>query len=135
MGATHVRIARPTDKLEKVVAFYHNALGLPIIGSFADHDGYNGYMLGIKGAEIHLEFTQLGKGEPCPAPSADNLLVLYFATPIAYNEAIELMESFGHTEVEPENPYWLGRSKTYADPDGWRVVLHNGLYAQAASNN
>ncbi|WP_425293855.1 hypothetical protein [Microvirga pakistanensis] len=24
---------------------------------------------------------------------------------------------------EPENPYWLGQSVTFEDPDGWRVVL------------
>lgn len=29
----------------------------------------------------------------------------------------------GYVPVEPENPYWLERSLTYADPDGWRVVI------------
>ncbi|WP_426129129.1 VOC family protein [Pararhizobium sp. PWRC1-1] len=29
----------------------------------------------------------------------------------------------GHSPVEPENPYWAGRSFTYSDPDGWRVVI------------
>lgn len=33
------------------------------------------------------------------------------------------MEGLGHTEVEPENPYWRGRALTYEDFDGWHVVL------------
>ncbi|SDY51109.1 recombinase [Thermoactinomyces sp. DSM 45892] len=37
-----VRIARPTDQLEKVVSFYTEGLGLDKIGGFQDHDGYDG---------------------------------------------------------------------------------------------
>ena len=33
----------------------------------------------------------------------------------------------GYPDVEPENPYWDGRSITLADPDGWRVVLDWGF--------
>ncbi|XOK15107.1 hypothetical protein ACI6PO_26810 (plasmid) [Agrobacterium tumefaciens] len=29
----------------------------------------------------------------------------------------------GYAPLEPENPYWLERSFTYQDPDGWRVVI------------
>jgi hypothetical protein len=28
--------------------------------------------------------------------------------------------------IEPENPYWNGKSQTFEDPDGWRVVLYDG---------
>ena len=34
-------------------------------------------MLGLPGSDVHLEFTSHADGSPCPAPSADNLLVLY----------------------------------------------------------
>jgi len=30
--------------------------------------------------------------------------------------------------VKPENPYWEDKSKTYEDPDKWRIVLFNGLF-------
>ena len=32
------------------------------------------------------------------------------------------MRALGHDPVEPENPYWSD-DLTFADPDGWRVVL------------
>ena len=129
ISAAQVCIARPTDNLKAVTEFYHNALGMPIIGSFNEHDGYDGIMLGIKGANIHLEFTQHKHGSPCPAPSLDNLLVLYYATSAEFDAAVALIESFGHIPVAPENEYWLDKGLTYEDPDGWRVVLFNGLYS------
>jgi hypothetical protein len=52
-----VRIARPTDQLGKVVAFYRDGIGLPVIGSFDGHRGYSGVILGLPGTDYHLEFT------------------------------------------------------------------------------
>ena len=37
-----LRIARHTERLEEVVAFYRDGIGLPEIGSFRDHAGYDG---------------------------------------------------------------------------------------------
>jgi len=71
---TQVRIARPTDRLEEVVAFYRDGLGLPELTRFKDHAGYDGVMLGLPGSDYHLEFTSHADGSPCPAPSIDNLL-------------------------------------------------------------
>jgi hypothetical protein len=31
----------------------------------------------------------------------------------------------GYFAVQPENPYWEQKGTTFADPDGWRVVLMN----------
>lgn len=122
-----VRIARPTDKLDEVVGFYKDALGLPELSRFGPHDGYTGVLLGIPGDEIHLEFTHADQGSPCPAPTKDNLLVLYFDSPSRYEEVLTRVKSHGHASVEPMNPYWnRGRSETFEDPDGWRVVLYNG---------
>ena len=39
LPARHVRIARPTDRLDEVVRFYREGLGLPEIGRFAGHAG------------------------------------------------------------------------------------------------
>src|SRR6201986_2177983 len=72
-----VRIARPTDRLEQVGNFYRDGLGLPELSRFANHDEYDGLMLGLPGRSYHLEFTHHREGSPCPAPSLDNLLVLY----------------------------------------------------------
>jgi catechol 2,3-dioxygenase-like lactoylglutathione lyase family enzyme len=118
-----VRIARPTDKLEEVIAFYRDGLGLPELSRFEAHAGYDGIMLGLPGKAVHLEFTQHEAGSPCPAPSLDNLLVIYVTAPDAYVRMNERMKRMGFAPIEPENPYWLSRSFTYQDPDGWRVVI------------
>ncbi len=118
-----IRIARPTDRLEEVRAFYCDGLGLPELHRFSSHDGYDGIMLGLPGKAVHLEFTRHAEGSPCPAPSRDNLLVLYLTDAEAYERLNARMRHLGHTPVAPENPYWLERSLTYEDPDGWRVVI------------
>jgi catechol 2,3-dioxygenase-like lactoylglutathione lyase family enzyme len=122
-----VRIARPTDRLDEVVEFYRDGLGLPELGRFEAHDGYDGVLLGLPGSDYHLEFTSHAYGSPCPAPSADNLLVLYVESEPVATEIAGKLADLGYPDVEPENPYWDGRSITLADPDGWRVVLDWGF--------
>jgi catechol 2,3-dioxygenase-like lactoylglutathione lyase family enzyme len=125
LPVAQVRIARPTDQLEAVVRFYTEGVGLPRIGGFADHAGYDGVMIGLPGNAHHLEFTQHIGGSPCPAPSRDNLLVLYIPDAVAISTIAERLRRTGHERVEPENPYWLEKGLTFEDPDGWRVVLMN----------
>jgi catechol 2,3-dioxygenase-like lactoylglutathione lyase family enzyme len=118
-----VRIARPTDRLKEVVAFYEQGLGLPRLCAFEGHAGYDGVVLGLPGCEYHLEFTQHEAGSACPAPSRDNLLVLYVPDPVELEQVRGRLEALGHHLVEPENPYWRDKGFTFEDPDGWRVVL------------
>ena len=122
---TQFRIARPTARLNEVVRFYRDGLGLCVIGSFEDHAGYSGVMLGLPDHEYHLEFTSHIEGSPCPAPSKDNLLVFYIPEQEAINRLTERLSSMGHFAVAPENPYWKEKGTTFEDPDGWRVVLMN----------
>ena len=72
-----VRVARPTDRLDEVVRFYRDGLGLAELGRFEGHAGYDGVFLGLPGEECHLEFTTHVDGSPGPAPTRDNLLVFY----------------------------------------------------------
>lgn len=128
MGMTlplaQLRIARPTDRLPEVEEFYAGHLGLPVLYRFENHAGYDGVMLGLPGAEQHLEFTTHVDGSPCPAPTSDNLLVLYFHSDAEMFDVVERLGAHGHEPVEPENPYWTGVGAfTFEDPDGWRVVL------------
>lgn len=123
LPARQVRIARPTDRLEEVVAFYEIGLGLPRLGDFEDHAGYSGVMIGFPDASVHLEFTRHDEGSPGTAPSDDNLLVLYVPDRAAIEACVDRLRSMGHHPVPPANPYWEGRSLTVPDPDGWRLVL------------
>ena len=119
-----VRMARPTDKWEEVNDFYgEKGLGLKKIGGFQNHNAYDGVMFGLPEYGVHLEFTHHVEGSPCPAPTKDNLLVLYMLDKNRINEIITRLELLGTYEVEPDNPYWLGHSHTFEDPDGWRIVL------------
>ncbi len=118
-----VRVARPTDRLEEVVAFYRDGLGLAELLRFDGHAGYDGVMLGLPGRAYHLEFTRHAAGSPCPAPTRDNLLVFYIPDRTDLDRARRRLEALGHRPVESENPYWIDKGATYADPDGWRVVL------------
>lgn len=119
-----VRIARPTDRIEAVAAFYVGGLGLPRLGGFEGHDGYDGVFVGLPGTPYHLELTRHRDGSPGDAPSAENLLVLYLGSVEAVDAARDRLSRHGHVPVAADNPYWerVG-AVTVPDPDGWRVVL------------
>ena len=122
---TKIRVARPTDHLEEVVRFYSRGLGLTVLGSFQDHDGFDGVMLGHPGAAYHFEFTRKRGHTAGRAPTPDNLLVFYFPESERWHDAIERMRAAGYEPVAPFNPYWGRRGRTFEDPDGYRVVLQN----------
>ena len=128
MNAVQYRVARPTNRLNEVVRFYNEGLGLEILGRFEQHEGYDGVMLGLPDKTCHLEFTQHKDSPVLPAASKEHLLVLYFDQPEAYRSAKERLQLLGIRPVDPENPYWKEKSETYEDPDGWRVVLFDGVF-------
>jgi catechol 2,3-dioxygenase-like lactoylglutathione lyase family enzyme len=124
LSVAQVRVARPTDQLAAIESFYSEHLGLPVLYRFEGHAGYDGVMLGLPGTEYHLEFTSRADGSPCPAPTADNLLVLYLHGDAPMYETVERLAAAGHQPVQAENPYWAAvGAMTFEDPDGWRVVL------------
>lgn len=124
LPVARVRVARPTDRLTEVVAFYRDGVGLRVIGSFQGHAGYSGVMLGLPGTGYHLEFTHHEDGSDCPAPSKDNLLVFYLRDSAAVNRVVERLRAMGYPPTPPENPYWSAiGAVTIEDPDGWRVVF------------
>jgi catechol 2,3-dioxygenase-like lactoylglutathione lyase family enzyme len=125
MKFVQFRIARPTDKLAEVVRFYCEGLGLKKIGGFENHAGYSGVMIGLPDNKYHLEFTEHEEGNPCPAPTKDNLLVFYIPEKEAIDKIVERLATMGYNEVAPENPYWQAQGVTIEDPDGWRIVLMN----------
>ncbi len=119
-----VRVARQTGRLDEVVAFYRDGLGLPEIARFADHDGYSGVMLDLPGTSAHLEFTAT-EHVPLPAAHAEDLLVLYLGD---QQEVVRVLATSGVTAVPSANPYWDKVGVTVTDPDGFRVVLVAGCW-------
>ena len=117
-----VRLARATRQLERTSAFYHDGLGFEIVDRFADHAGYSGVILALPGA-AELEITQHARGRAPGAPDPDDLLVLYLPSSVHVARLRKRLERLGHHCVRPSNPYWLGKSVTFEDPDRWRIVL------------
>lgn len=56
-----LRVARHTGRLDEVVRFYRDGIGLPQIGGFRDHAGYDGVFLAVPGTGTHLELTSGGR--------------------------------------------------------------------------
>jgi catechol 2,3-dioxygenase-like lactoylglutathione lyase family enzyme len=121
----HLRVARPTDDLAAVVRSYRDGLGFAVLGGFTGHDGFDGVMLGHAGAAYHLEFTRKAGHQAGAAPTEDNLLVFYLPDRGEWERAVARLEAHGHHPVTAFNPYWDRRGRTFADPDGYRVVLRN----------
>jgi GNAT superfamily N-acetyltransferase/catechol 2,3-dioxygenase-like lactoylglutathione lyase family enzyme len=114
-----LRVARHTEQLDELVRFYRDGIGLVEVGSFHDHDGYDGVFLEIPGTGAHLELTAGGDRRP-PSPHPESLLVLY----LGCKAAVEARAArLGTDPVDPANPYWAEHGKTFEDPDGFRVVL------------
>src|SRR5688500_3273148 len=101
---------------------------MTVIGSFADHDGFDGAMLGEPGEPYHLEFTRLRGHVEGRAPSADNLLVFYLPNADDWRAAIDRMARAGYEPVKSFNPYRDRNGCTFEDPDGYRVVLQNAAW-------
>ena len=114
-----LRVSRHTDRLEEVVAFYRDLVGLPELGRFNDHDGYDGVFLDLPGTGSHLEFTASG-GLAAPAPHLESLLVLYLET---QQELDAIAARLAPAETTPANPYWQRTARAFADPDGYQLLL------------
>jgi catechol 2,3-dioxygenase-like lactoylglutathione lyase family enzyme len=126
---TTLRVARPTDHFDQVVRFYSDGLGLTKLGSFEDHEGFDGVMLGVPGAPYHLEFTHMrGHAAGC-APTSENLLVFYLPDESQWQTAVDRMIAAGYQPISSVNPYWDRAGRTFEDPDGYRVVLQHAVWS------
>ena len=119
MVMMQLRVARHTERLDELVGFYRDGLGLREVGGFRDHAGYDGVFLEVPGSGAHLELTA-GGGHGAPEPHPESLLVLYLGDAPAVRAVAARL---GSEPVAPANPYWAEHGLTFADPDGFRVVL------------
>ena len=75
------------------------------------------------GARAHLELTT-GGSHHAPAPHPESLLVLYLGDDEAAVQTVAAR--LGSDPVVPVNPYWAEHATTFADLDGFQVVLVAG---------
>ena len=123
-----LRVARPTNDLAALRHFYVEGLGLTELYAFAGHAGFDGLMVGHPRASYHLEFTcEAGYVAP-PAPTPENLLVFYLPDLAEWQAAVAQLQAAGYAPVPAHNAYWDRQGLTFADPDGYRVVLQQAAW-------
>jgi catechol 2,3-dioxygenase-like lactoylglutathione lyase family enzyme len=112
-----VRLARPCRDLAAVRRFYVEGLGLEVLWEGAGPHAI--VMVGWPQASWHIELVGGSGAEP--APTEQDLLVLYLAGPVD-EDLVRRLETNGGTRVS-QGEYWDRWGVTVADPDGYRLVL------------
>jgi catechol 2,3-dioxygenase-like lactoylglutathione lyase family enzyme len=130
---SQARVARPTKQIDALVRFYRDGLGLPVLGGFEGHAGFDGVMIGLPGVSAHLELTSSPGATKLAEPGPEDLLVLYYASTALRDDVVARLKQMGHAPIAPENPYWIGKAEIFVDPDGWHIALYDGLYSASGA--
>jgi catechol 2,3-dioxygenase-like lactoylglutathione lyase family enzyme len=121
-----MRVARPTADLDRIRSFYEHVVGLPLLWSFVDHDGFDGAIFGLPDARAQLEIVRSPHGD-VPAPTNEDALVLYQSDTSAADDLVARLRRAGAVEVSDDptlNPYWPRHGAcTFSDPDGYRLIV------------
>ncbi|WP_130799122.1 VOC family protein [Streptomyces otsuchiensis] len=128
-----IRIARPSLDLAAAERFYSGGLGLSVLyrGSGRPELGERDLlMVGPGGGPWHLELTASDHDVVTPRPTPEDLLVIYLGTPPT-DAFVTRATEHGGTVVPSHNPYWDRGGVTVTDPDGYRVVLTERVWAPA----
>lgn len=123
-----VRVARPVQDVASIAAMYQRGLNLREIGSFHDHDEFDGVMLADPGKGFHFEFTVHRVHPVKPSPTSEDLLVFYIPELRDWEVRCAAMLEAGFVEVDPRIPYWKQRGRTFQDPDRYRVVIERAAW-------
>ena len=103
-----------------------------VLGSFEDHDGFDGVMLSVPGADHHFEFTHCKTHPVAPRPTREDLAIFYLPMASEWQSACANMLAAGFRQVSAFNPYWDAQGRTFEDHDGYCVVLKNAEWRSDA---
>ncbi len=110
-----VGIARETDRLDEIVEFYHDGIGLAEVGSQEQTDGSLAVRFAIPGQEHRFDFEVTGhRGE---RPQADRI-VLHVARAGMIEEVLFRLEEMGYPVRVRESAGREGARAIVEDPDG-----------------
>jgi catechol 2,3-dioxygenase-like lactoylglutathione lyase family enzyme len=107
---------------------YVDGLGLRQVASFVNHAGFDGVMLAQEGTDFHFEFTYCRTHPIQPTSTPEDLLVFYVPDRAEWNVRCAAKLEAGFAEIEPFNPFWKERGRTFLDPDGYRVVVQQASW-------
>jgi hypothetical protein len=116
------RFARHTNDLEQLSSFYIKILGMEILGSFQNHNGYDGVFMGKTNENWHLEFTKSDEITQFNFGDED-VLVFYPNTRLEYDSILGKINNSSIKIIEAKNQYWNENGKMFLDPDGYRIVI------------
>lgn len=116
------RSARHTNNLEVIIDFYTKILGMEVVGSFKDHDAYDGVFLAYPDSDWHLEFTSSQK-KARHSFDVDDCLVFYPTEKTVYERILTQMDQSGLEQILPEYPYWRTHGICIQDPDGFVIII------------
>ncbi|OOG62585.1 VOC family protein [Flavobacterium sp. A45] len=117
-----LRVARHTNDLDKIEAFYINILGFERLGGFQNHNNYDGIFIGKSGLDWHFEFTQ-SKEKVNHTFDEDDIIVLYPATILEFDVFFNRLIDNNISILPSKNPFWNQNGKMFLDPDGFRIVV------------
>jgi catechol 2,3-dioxygenase-like lactoylglutathione lyase family enzyme len=132
MSPPHLRIARPVSDPDRMARLYCAGFGMSVVGSFRDHAGFDGVMVGAVGAYFHFEFTHCHDHPVKPSPTVEDLAVFYYPDESGWEASFASLHAAGFRQVESFNPYWEANGATFEDPDGYRIVLARGGWENRA---
>ncbi|HAY3549717.1 VOC family protein [Elizabethkingia meningoseptica] len=116
------RYARHTADLDKIKGFYTSVFNFDVLGTFKDHDAYDGIFLGKRNENWHLEFT-ISPEKPKHTADEDDLLVFYPETVQEFDRLFQKIKESGISILEPKNPYWKKNGVYIKDPDGYGIMI------------
>lgn len=116
------RYARHTADIQILQKFYTEVLGFQVLGSFTNHQGYDGVFLGFPDKDWHLEFTQ-NEDLPQSIFDEDDALVFYPSQLEDYEGISKNIVNFKAKTFLPKNPYWRENSLCFEDPDGFKIII------------
>ncbi|MFD8977364.1 MULTISPECIES: VOC family protein [unclassified Streptomyces] len=121
---THIRVARPSRDLAAAERFYVDGLGLDVQWRTTTREPgkHDLLMVGPAGGGWHFELTRDPEHPVEPAPTVEDLFVVYLGAPVE-EEQVERLLAAGGTRMPAHNPYWDEYGVTVADPDGYQLVL------------
>ena len=117
-----LRIARHTNKISELTAFYTEIIGLEIIGKFENHNGYDGVFIGKENMNWHLEFTA-SSDKTNQKINEDDLIVFYPDNKNEYEKILEKVKDKQINILNAKNPYWNENGILIKDPDGFGVII------------